>query len=56
MQEATTPTQPAANNPAASADENSGKIARPQVTDRNMREKDLPRGSEPETRGSSRER
>lgn len=30
-----------------------GKIKRPQQTDATMREKDLPRGSEPETRGTS---
>ena len=47
------PKQPPANNPVDSADENNGNIRKTQVTDRNMREKDLPRGSEPETRGSS---
>jgi len=33
-----------------------GKIKRPQQTDATMPEKDLPRGSEPDTRGSSRGR
>ena len=34
--------------------EHKGKIKRPQQTDANMAEEDLPRGSEPETRGASR--
>lgn len=33
--------------------EDKGKIKRPQQTDATMAEKDLPRGSEPETRGTS---
>lgn len=33
--------------------EDKGKIKRPQQTDATMPEKDLPRGSEPETRGTS---
>lgn len=33
-----------------------GKIKRPQQTDATMPEKDLARGSEPETRGASRRR
>lgn len=41
------------NNPADAQDESSGKITRSQVTERNSPEKDLARGSEPETRGTS---
>ena len=36
--------------------EEKGRIKRPQQTDATMPEKDLPRGSEPETRGTSRGR
>lgn len=36
--------------------ESKGKIKRPQQTDDTMAEEDLPRGSEPETRGASRGR
>ena len=45
------------NKPSKSAkdaqNEDAGKIRSRQVTDRNSLEKDLPRGSEPETRGTS---
>ena len=41
------------SNPAHSADEDSGPIKSQQVTDRQMRRKNLPRGSEPETRAAS---
>ncbi len=41
-------------NPATQHDQpNRGPITKPQQTDATMREKDLPRGSEPETRGAS---
>jgi hypothetical protein len=41
-------------NPATQKDQpNTGAIKGPQQTDATMREKDLPRGSEPETRGTS---
>jgi hypothetical protein len=41
-------------NPATQDDQpNKGPIKQPQQTDATMREKDLPRGSEPETRGNS---
>lgn len=51
-------TQPKGNqpdlNPATQDDQpDKGAIKGPQQTDRTMREKDLPRGSEPETRGTS---
>lgn len=36
-------------NPAHQTDESKGRIKRPQQTDATMAEKDLPRGSEPET-------
>ena len=39
--------------PEAQIDESAGKIKRAQQTDATMAEKDLPRGSEPETRGTS---
>lgn len=45
------------NQPSKTAEdfqgEDFGKIKRQQVTDRNSVEKDLPRGCEPETRGTS---
>ena len=41
-------------NPATQGDQpDKGPINKPQQTDATMREKDLPRGSEPETRGAS---
>lgn len=41
-------------NPATQGDQpDTGAIRRLQQTDRTMAEKDLPRGSEPETRGTS---
>lgn len=41
-------------NPATQGDQpDTGAIKRPQQTDRTMGEKDLPRGSEPETRATS---
>lgn len=44
-------------NPATQDDQpNKGPIKGPQQTDATMREKDLARGSEPETRGASRRR
>ncbi|WP_158241566.1 hypothetical protein [Novosphingobium sp. TH158] len=43
-------------DPAAEAGEEKGKIKRPQRTDATMAEKDLARGSEPETRAASRRR
>jgi len=36
-------------DPANQTGEDKGTIKRPQQTDRNMADKDLPRGSEPET-------
>jgi len=36
-------------DPATQTGEDKGRIKRPQQTDRNMADKDLPRGSEPET-------
>jgi hypothetical protein len=43
-------------DPSAERGEEKGKIKRPQQTDATMAEKDLPRGSEPETRGTSNRR
>ncbi|MEL0209034.1 MAG: hypothetical protein VW891_00225 [Novosphingobium sp.] len=41
-------------NPATQQDQpDKGPIEQPQQTDATMREKNLPRGSEPETRGTS---
>ncbi|MFY8195826.1 hypothetical protein [Novosphingobium sp. B1] len=41
-------------NPATQGDQpDKGPIEQPQQTDATMREKNLPRGSEPETRGTS---
>lgn len=41
-------------NPATQDDQpNKGPIKQPQQTDATMREKDLPRGSEPGTQGTS---
>lgn len=42
--------------PARQTGESKGSIDQAQVTDENMRRKNLPRGSEPETRASSRNR
>lgn len=39
--------------PARETGEENGRIKRPQQTDATMAEKDLPRGSEPETRWAS---
>jgi len=36
-------------DPAVQTGEDNGRIKQPQQTDRNMADKDLPRGSEPET-------
>ena len=44
------------HNPAQEAGEEHGRIKRPQQTDRNMADIDLPRGSEVETRAASRRR
>lgn len=41
---------------ARQAGEDKGRIKRPQQTDATMAGKDLPRGSEPETRGASKRR
>lgn len=43
-------------NPAHQTDEAKGPIKGRQVTDAQMRDKDLPRGSEPETRAASKRR
>lgn len=43
-------------NPATQTGEDKGKIKRPQQTDATMKEKDLARGSETETRAASRGR
>ena len=43
-------------DPAAERGEERGKIKRPQQIDATMAEKDLARGSEPETRGTSNRR
>lgn len=43
-------------SPARQTGEDKGKIKRPQQTDATMAEKDLARGSEPETRAASRRR
>lgn len=43
-------------NPAHQADESHGKLKKEQLTERNAPTKDLPQGSEPETRGTSRGR
>jgi hypothetical protein len=43
------PADPTDRNPARQTGESKGKIKRPQQTDATMAEKDLPRGSEPET-------
>lgn len=43
-------------NPAHQTDESKGPIKGRQVTDAQMRDKDLPRGSEPETRAASNRR
>jgi len=40
-------------SPVHQTSETKGTIKKTQVTDAEMREKDLPRGSEPETRGAS---
>lgn len=40
-------------SPARQTSETKGPIKKAQVTDAEMAEKDLPRGSEPETRGAS---
>ena len=42
-----------ARSPVHQTSESKGRIKKEQVTDAEMREKDLPRGSEPETRGAS---
>ena len=48
------PREPDTRHPLAQqAKESAGKIKRPQQTEATMAEKDLPRGSEPETRGTS---
>ena len=48
------PAQPdAGKSPAQQTGENQGRIKAPQQTDATMAEKDLARGSEPETRGTS---
>lgn len=47
---------PAERGPETKTDESAGKIKQEQLTDRMMPEKDLARGSEPETRGTSRGR
>ena len=42
------------NSPKTQGDQpDTGAIRKPQQTDATMAEKDLPRGSEPETRGTS---
>lgn len=54
MSETRDPRQPEnPGNPAQSADEANGPIKSQQVTDAQMRRKNLPRGSEPETRAAS---
>lgn len=40
-------------SPARQTGEEKGRIKQPQQTDATMAERDLPRGSEPETRGTS---
>lgn len=45
--------KPDLNPPTQDDQPNKGPIKQPQQTDATMREKDLPRGSEPETRGNS---
>ncbi|MGC1270842.1 MAG: hypothetical protein WA842_09640 [Croceibacterium sp.] len=50
------PKDTADHTPKGQASEAHGSIKGPQVTDRMMREKDLARGSETDTRGSSRGR
>lgn len=50
------PDQAEAATPADRTEETAGTIKKEQVTDRNSPEKDLARGSEPETRASSRRR
>ncbi len=48
------PREPDTRHPLAQqAKESAGKIKRPQQTEATMAEKDLPRGNEPETRGTS---
>jgi hypothetical protein len=44
------------HSPAQEASEEHGRIKRPQQTDRNMADTDLPRGSEVETHESSKRR
>lgn len=44
-----TPDNAPPKSPANQTGEENGRIRRPQQTDANMAEKDLPRGSEPET-------
>lgn len=45
--------RPEDRSPARQAGEEHGKIKRPQQTDRNMRDQDLARGSEVETRSAA---
>ena len=46
----------ASTNPADQVDETEGQVRKSQVTEHNLRHKDLPRGSEPATRAASRNR
>ncbi|MXO73864.1 hypothetical protein GRI40_01320 [Altererythrobacter aerius] len=47
------PDQPEKTSPAQQKGEDHGNVKRPQQTDRNMRDVDLARGSEVETRNAS---
>lgn len=54
MTHSSTPNNRPDLNPATQGDQpDKGPIEQPQQTDATMREKNLPRGSEPETRGTS---